>query len=64
MMSPQRFDFEQWYRKVYWNFPETMVMYDSFTNTYNHADVNLAWHSWQEGQMAIRKFMGIGDAEV
>ena len=64
-MSPQRFDFEQWYKKEYWNFPTDQVGFNIETQTYSQLNVNLAWQAWCAGQRALKSFMGVeSDAEV
>jgi hypothetical protein len=64
-MSPQRSDFEQWYKRVYWNFPTDQVGFNIETQTYSQLNVNLAWQAWSARQKAIKRLMGVeSDAEV
>jgi hypothetical protein len=64
-MSPQRFDFEQWYKRIYWDFSTNEVSFNIDTQTYTNLSVNLAWEAWCAGQRALKSFMGVeSDAEV
>ena len=54
-MQINRKVFEEWYKKVYWNFEDGKVYFNQETNSYNHFDVDLAWNAWQASRSYIHE---------